>query len=173
MPMTWICSAVRITTFLKTTDRPTLIVVDSHIGYGSPHKQDSSRPHGEPLGEAEVKLVKRIYGWPEDAKFLVPDGVYDHFKNGIGKRGAEARAAWNAKFDDYKKQIPRLGRSAAAYSEFSVAGWVGQGPADFPRGCQRNGDPRIFRQSAERTGARIFRGCWAVPRIWRIPTRRI
>jgi len=95
-------------TFLKTNDRPTLIVVDSHIGYGSPHKQDSSDAHGEPLGEAEVKLVKKFYGWPEDAKFLVPDGVYDQFKNGIGKRGAEARAAWAEKFADYKNQFPQL-----------------------------------------------------------------
>jgi transketolase len=94
--------------FLKTKHQPTLIVVDSHIGYGSPNKQDTSDAHGEPLGEAEVKLVKRNYGWPEDAKFLVPDGVYDRFKNGIGKRGAEAHGAWKAKFDGYKKQFPDL-----------------------------------------------------------------
>ena len=94
--------------FLKAKDQPTLIVVDSHIGYGSPHKQDSYEAHGEPLGEAEVKLVKKNYGWPEDAKFLVPEGVYDQFKNGVGKRGAEARAAWNAKYEEYKKQFPQL-----------------------------------------------------------------
>ncbi|PYU60963.1 MAG: transketolase [Acidobacteria bacterium] len=94
--------------FLKSKDQPTLIVVDSHIGYGSPHKQDSYEAHGEPLGEAEVKLVKKNYGWPEDAKFLVPEGVYDQFKNGVGKRGAEARAAWNAKYEEYKKQFPQL-----------------------------------------------------------------
>jgi transketolase len=94
--------------FLKAKDQPTLIVVDSHIGYGSPHKQDSYEAHGEPLGEAEVKLVKKNYGWPEDAKFLVPDGVYDQFKNGVGQRGAEARAAWNAKYEEYKKQFPQL-----------------------------------------------------------------
>src|ERR1700730_10866236 len=93
--------------FLKSKDGPTLIVVDSHIGYGSPPQQDSYEAHGEPLGEAEVKLVKKNYGWPEDAKFLVPDGVYDRFKNGVGKRGAEARAAWKAKFEDYKKQFPQ------------------------------------------------------------------
>jgi len=93
--------------FLRSKDRPTLIVVDSHIGYGSPHKQDSYEAHGEPLGEAEVKLVKENYGWPEDAKFLVPDGVYDQFKNGVGKRGAEARAAWKANFEEYKKQFPQ------------------------------------------------------------------
>jgi transketolase len=93
--------------FLKTNDRPTLIIVNSHIGYGSPHKQDSYEAHGEPLGEAEVKLVKKNYGWPEDAKFLVPDGVYDQFKNGVGKRGAQAHAAWQIKFDAYKKQFPQ------------------------------------------------------------------
>ncbi|HEY6269710.1 MAG TPA: transketolase [Candidatus Acidoferrum sp.] len=94
--------------FLNSKDRPTLIVIDSHIGYGSPHKQDSYEAHGEPLGEAEVKLVKKNYGWPEDAKFLVPDGVYDQFKNGVGRRGAEAHAAWKAKFEEYKKQFPQL-----------------------------------------------------------------
>jgi len=94
--------------FLKTKDRPTLIVVDSHIGYGSPHKQDSYEAHGEPLGEAEVKLVKQNYGWPEDAKFLVPDGVYDQFKNGVGKRGADAHSAWTAKYSEYSKQFPQL-----------------------------------------------------------------
>jgi len=93
-------------TFLKTTDRPTLIIVDSHIGYGSPHKQDSYEAHGEPLGADEVKLVKKFYGWPEDAKFLVPDGVYENFKDGIGKRGAELHAAWEKKFSDYSKQFP-------------------------------------------------------------------
>jgi transketolase len=93
-------------TFLKTSGKPTLVVVDSHIGYGSPHKQDSYEAHGEPLGEAEVKLVKRNYEWPEDSKFLVPDGVYDNFKNGIGKRGAEAHAQWVKLWGDYAKQYP-------------------------------------------------------------------
>ena len=93
--------------FLKTNDRPTLIIVNSHIGYGSPHKQDSYEAHGEPLGEAEVKLVKKNYGWPEDVKFLVPDGVYDQFKNGVGKRGAQAHAAWQVKFEAYKEQFPQ------------------------------------------------------------------
>jgi len=100
--------AVGYKNFLNSKNAPTLIVVDSHIGYGSPHKQDSYEAHGEPLGEAEVKLVKKNYGWPEDAKFLVPDGVYDQFKNGVGKRGAEAHAVWNAKFAEYKKQFPQL-----------------------------------------------------------------
>src|SRR5579862_5725120 len=83
-----------IETFKKTKGRPTFIILDSHIGYGSPHKQDTADAHGEPLGEDEVRLTKRAYGWPEDAKFLVPDGVYDHFQEGIGKRGATAREEW-------------------------------------------------------------------------------
>ena len=94
--------------FLKTTDKPTLLVVDSHIGYGSPHKQDSYEAHGEPLGEEEVKLAKRSYGWPEDAKFLVPDGVYEHFRSGVGVRGAEQNAKWKALFAEYSKKFPDL-----------------------------------------------------------------
>jgi transketolase len=95
-------------TFLNTADKPTLIVVDSHIGYGSPHKQDSYEAHGEPLGEAEIKLVKENYGWPVDAKFLVPDGVYQQFQNGVGARGSNERNAWNALFADYSKKFPEL-----------------------------------------------------------------
>ena len=95
-------------TFQKTTDRPTLIIVDSHIGYGSPHKQDSNAAHGEPLGEEEVRLVKKFYGWPEDAKFLVPEGVREHFQDGIGKRGHEARAQWSKMFAEYSKKYPEL-----------------------------------------------------------------
>jgi transketolase len=93
-------------TFLNTKDRPTFIIVDSHIGYGSPHKQDTSAAHGEPLGEEEVKLVKKFYGWPEDAKFLVPDGVIEHFRQGIGKRGLALHQRWDKLFDDYKKKYP-------------------------------------------------------------------
>ncbi len=93
-------------TFLNTHDRPTLIIVDSHIGYGSPHKQDKSAAHGEPLGEDEVKLVKKFYGWPEEPKFLVPDGVLEHFSEGIGKRGHQLRERWMKLFADYKKKFP-------------------------------------------------------------------
>lgn len=95
-------------TFLSTRDRPTLIIVDSHIAYGAPNKQDTSGAHGEPLGEDEIRLTKRIYGWPEDAKFFVPDGVYEHFQNGIGKRGKELRDAWFARVKDYRAQRPEL-----------------------------------------------------------------
>jgi transketolase len=95
-------------TFLNTKTRPTLIIVDSHIGYGSPHKQDTFEAHGEPLGEAEVRLVKKFYGWPEDAKFLVPEGVYEHFQEGIGKRGRGLRTQWDKNFADYAKKYPDL-----------------------------------------------------------------
>jgi transketolase len=95
-------------TFQNTTDRPTLIIVDSHIAYGAPNKQDTSAAHGEPLGEQEIRLAKRNYGWPEDAKFYIPDGVYDHFKNGIGKRGKELRDAWFARVKEYRAKYPEL-----------------------------------------------------------------
>ena len=93
-------------TFQSTKDRPTLIIVDSHIGYGAPHKQDTSGAHGEPLGEEEVRLAKRNYGWPEDKKFYVPGGVYEHFRGGIGKRGKQLRDAWFARIDAYRKEYP-------------------------------------------------------------------
>jgi transketolase len=95
-------------TFLSTGDRPTLIIVDSHIAYGAPNKQNTSAAHGEPLGEEEVKGAKRYYGWPEDAKFYIPDGVYDHFRNGIGKRGKELRDAWFARAREYRASYPDL-----------------------------------------------------------------
>jgi len=94
--------------FRQTKGRPTFIVLDSHIGYGSPHKQDTSEAHGEPLGEEEVRLTKRSYGWPEDAKFFVPDGVYAHFASGIGARGSAARREWLELFSSYRSKFPEL-----------------------------------------------------------------
>src|SRR5258706_2815952 len=94
--------------FHHTSDRPTLIIVDSHIGYGAPTKEDTAAAHGEPLGAAEVRATKRIYGWPEDAEFLVPAGVREHFLDGIGKRSRDLRAAWEASFQTYKREFPQL-----------------------------------------------------------------
>jgi transketolase len=94
--------------FRRTKGRPALIILDSHIGYGSPHKQDTAQAHGEPLGEEEVRLTKRGYGWPEDARFLVPDGVYAHFAAGIGARGQAARHQWLALFSAYRNSFPEL-----------------------------------------------------------------
>ncbi|HZE70533.1 MAG TPA: transketolase [Pyrinomonadaceae bacterium] len=94
--------------FRKTKGRPTFIVLDSHIGYGSPNKQDTAAAHGEPLGDEEVRLVKRSYGWPEDQKFLVPDGVYEHFAAGIGARGATLRREWTELYEAYRAKYPEL-----------------------------------------------------------------
>jgi transketolase len=91
-----------------TTERPTLIIIDSHIAYGAPSKQDTSAAHGEPLGEDEIRGTKRYYHWPEDAKFLVPDGVVEHFRKGMFERGGKARAEWMTKFEEYKSQYPDL-----------------------------------------------------------------
>ena len=90
--------------FKNTSDRPTLIIVDSHIAYGAPTKQDTGAAHGEPLGEEEIRLTKRFYDWPEDAKFLVPDGVRERLRDGIGKRGRDLHAAWLSRYDAYRQQ---------------------------------------------------------------------
>jgi len=94
--------------FHKTKGRPTFIILDSHIGYGSPHKQDTAAAHGEPLGEEEVRLTKRDYGWPEDTKFLVPNAVRAHFAAGIGARGGQARSRWTQLFEAYRSKYPEL-----------------------------------------------------------------
>ena len=93
---------------LEVKDRPKLIIVNSHIGYGSPHRQDSKEAHGEALGEEEVKLTKRFYGWPEDAKFLVPEGVPENFRDVMGKRGKQLSSQWNALYAKYSAQYPDL-----------------------------------------------------------------
>ncbi|HKE06804.1 MAG TPA: transketolase [Candidatus Acidoferrum sp.] len=111
----------------KTQGRPTFIVLDSHIGYGSPHKQDTPEAHGEPLGDDEIRLTKRSYGWPEDAKFLVPDGVYEHFKAGIGSRGAEAQKQWNDLLSGYRAKYPELATEIELMQK-----------RDLPKGWDRN-----------------------------------
>jgi transketolase len=118
--------------FKKTTDRPTLIIVDSHIGYGAPTKQDTSAAHGEPLGEEEIKATKRRYGWPEDAKFLVPPEVLEDFKTKIGQRGAKLRGEWMALFSAYEKEYPELaGETLAIQHREPPKGWDAEIPS-FP-----------------------------------------
>ena len=110
--------------FRKTKDRPTLIILDSHIGYGSPHRQDTAAAHGEPLGADEVRCTKRAYGWPEDAQFLVPDGVREHFAEGIGMRGATTRQAWTNLFADYRTRYPDLATEIEQMQRRELpAGW--------------------------------------------------
>jgi transketolase len=119
-------------TFLGTSDRPTLIIVNSHIGWGSPHKQDSNEAHGEALGEEEVKLTKRVYGWPEDAKFLIPDGVYQHFQKGIGVRGKADREHWKARLGEYPASYPELASEISLMEHRQLpAGWDKEIPS-FP-----------------------------------------
>ena len=119
-------------TYQKTNDRPTLIMVDSHIGYGSPHKQDTNAAHGEPLGEEEVRLVKKFYGWPEDAKFLVPDGVLEHFREGIGKRGRDLRGKWSKLFADYSQKYPELAEQLGHMQHRELPSGWDKGLPTFP-----------------------------------------
>ena len=140
-------------TFQSTNDRPTLIIVDSHIGYGAPHKQDTSGAHGEPLGEEEIRLAKRNYGWPEDKKFYVPDGVYDHFRQGIGKRGKDLRDAWFERIAEYRKQYPELAEELFRMQHRQLPeGWdrdLPEFPAD-PKGlATRESSAKVLNASAK------------------------
>ena len=118
--------------FRQTGGRPTLIVLDSHIGYGAPHKQDTAEAHGEPLGDEEIRLAKKNYGWPEDARFFVPEGVYDHFQAGIGRRGEDARKQWAKLFDSYRRQYPDFAAELDQMQRRELpAGWDRNLP-DFP-----------------------------------------
>ena len=140
-------------TFQNTKDRPTLIIVDSHIGYGAPHKQDTSGAHGEPLGEEEVRLAKRNYHWPEDEKFYVPEGVYDHFKQGIGKRGKSLRDAWFERITEYRKKYPELGEELYRLQHRQLPeGWtldLPEFPAD-PKGlATRESSAKVLNAAAK------------------------
>src|SRR6516164_8652815 len=115
--------------FLRTEDQPTLIIVNSIIGYGSPHKENTAAAHSDPLGEEEVRLAKRFYGWPEDAQFLVPDGVYDRFANGIGRRARAVRENWEKTFAAYEQSESE----AAQEIRLMLAGKLpGKWDADLP-----------------------------------------
>ncbi|MDP9189794.1 MAG: transketolase [Actinomycetota bacterium] len=116
--------------FRSEAERPTLIIVDSHIGYGSPHKVDTAEAHGEPLGTEEVRETKRAYGWPEDAQFLVPDGVREHFADGVGRRGAEASAAWTELFASYATVEPEQAAQLQAMQRRELPeGWDSEIPS--------------------------------------------
>ena len=135
--------------FRKTKDRPTLIILDSHIGYGSPHKVDTAAAHGEPLGEEEVKLVKRAYHWPENAKFLVPDGVMEHFADGIGQRGGKARRDWEAMFAKYRERFPGSRHGDRSDATAGTARRVGSQSAELSAGCEGHRRARRFEPSAQ------------------------
>jgi transketolase len=118
--------------FLAEHERPTLMLVHSHIGYGSP-VEDSPTAHGEPLGVEAVKATKRFLGMPEDADFYVPDGVYDHFAKGIGKRGLQARTAWQTAFEAYRADYPELAAEIEQMQHRTLpAGWDASVPEFKP-----------------------------------------
>jgi transketolase len=140
--------------FHRETGRPTLIIVESHIAYGAPHKQDTREAHGEPLGEDEVRLTKRFYGWPEDAQFLVPDGVYDVFAENFGKRGAAAHAAWRDMFARYRVEYPDLARQIELIQKQELpAGWeaaLPSFPADAKGLASRDSSAKVLNALAQK-----------------------
>jgi len=134
--------------FRKTKDAPTLIVVDSHIGFGAPHKQDTGAAHGEPLGADEVKLAKKSYGWPVDAQFLVPDGVKEHFADGFGRRGRECGKAWRELFAAYRDKFPDLAKQLDAMQKRGPPdGWdadISTFPADAKGMATRESSGKVL-----------------------------
>jgi transketolase len=123
--------------FVKTKGRPTLVVLDSHTGYGSPHKQDTAAAHGDPLGDEEVRLTKRNYGWPENETFFVPAGVYDRFAEGIGNRGNEARQLWIKGFRAVPSGTSRPRKRDHLDAAPRTTGWLGPQPSCFSSGFKR------------------------------------
>ena len=131
-----------------TTDRPSFIRVHSHIGFGAPHKEGTKEAHGEPLGDDEIKGAKRNYGWPEDAQFLVPDGVYRHFADGIGQRGATAHAEWAKLFESYRRDYPDLARELDMINQHELPeGWdtdIPSWPADAKGVASRDSSQKVL-----------------------------
>jgi transketolase len=121
------------TVFKNEKTRPTLIIVDSHIGFGAPTKQGTAAAHGEPLGAEEVRAAKRFYGWPEDAQFLVPDEVYQAFASGPGARGEHLRREWEALFGKYRQEYPELGEALDLMQRRQLPdGWDAEVPTFEP-----------------------------------------
>ena len=129
--------------FKAETGRPTMIIVHSHIGYGSPNKVDTAGVHGSPLGAEETKLTKRAYGWPEDEHFLVPEGVYEYFADGIGARGSELSAAWRERFDGASGEARR--EVGQMHARDLPDGWDGDIPSFDP------GEQIATRKAAQKT----------------------
>ena len=134
--------------FRKSNDRPTFIVIESHIAFGAPNKQDTAAAHGEPLGDAEIKLTKKNYGWPEDEKFFVPEGVQENFARVLGKRGRELRDRWAAQFAQYKTKYPELAEQLTTMQRRELpAGWdkdIPSFPADSKGLATRDSSGKIL-----------------------------
>ena len=145
--------AEAIEVFRRTHDVPTLIIVDSHIGYGAPHKHDTSAAHGEPLGAEEIRLAKRSYGWLEDAEFLVPDGVREHFAAGIGQRGRQLQKTWSELLKAYKSKYPDLSNEIEQLQKRDLPdGWDASLPrfaADTKGLATRNSSGKVLNAIAQ------------------------
>jgi transketolase len=132
----------------SVTDRPSFILVHSVIGYGAPKKAGTNKAHGEPLGVEEIRGAKRAYGWPEDSSFLVPDGVYQHFNDGIGKRGADRRGAWLSLLNRYKEQYPELAAELDMINQHTLPqGWdsdIPTFPADAKGMASRDSSQKVL-----------------------------
>ncbi|MCS7272416.1 MAG: transketolase, partial [Gemmataceae bacterium] len=138
----------------RLTDRPTLICLRTHIGYGAPHKQDTHAAHGEPLGVEEVRLTKRFYGWPEDAQFLVPPEAVHHFRHTFAQRGAQAHARWLELWHRYRQQFPQLAEQLELLEHYRLPpGWdrdLPVFPAD-PKGlATRDSSGQVLNTLAQR-----------------------
>lgn len=129
----------------QISEKPTLIIVKSVIGYGSPNKANTAGAHGAPLGADEVRLTKEALGWPEDKDFYVPEGVAEHFADGVGRRGAELNSAWHDQFDEYCDAYP-----AEAAQLKSI--WAGELPVDWEAGIPE------FDADAKGMGTRVSSG---------------
>jgi transketolase len=139
------------------SDSPTLILVRSVIGYGSPNKANTHGAHGAPLGEDEIKLTKQFYGWPESEKFLVPDEVREHFHQTLGSRGSQAQQAWQANFEKYRGQYPQEANELEAM-------FRGQLPAGWDSGL------KAFETDAKGLATRVSSGKVLNMLATRIPT---
>ena len=124
--------AQAFTAFKSETEGPSLIIVDSHIAFGAPNKQDTHGAHGEPLGEEEIRLTKKNYGWPEDATFLVPEDVLTHFQAGIGARGKAERHAWLTVFRTYQERYPELAEQLSQMERRQLPENWDRGLPEFP-----------------------------------------
>ena len=131
-----------------TTDRPSFIQVHSIIGYGAPKKAGTNKAHGEPLGEEEIRGAKRAYGWPEDSSFLVPDGVYEHFSAGIGKRGGDMHSAWVKLLESYRQDFPELAAELEMMNQHTLPdGWdrdIPTFPADAKGLASRDSSQKVL-----------------------------
>ena len=135
--------------FQKTTDRPTLIIVRSVIAWRRPNKHNTHGAHGAPLGEEEVRLTKRAYGWPEDQKFLVPDEVPAHFRANIGARGQGLRQAWETRYAEYARQFPEQAKELDLIERHELpAGWDAE-IKPFAADAKGHGHAGQFGQGAE------------------------